>query len=106
MTDSERKLWARLRGKQLGGIQFYRQKTIGNFIVDFYAPKANLVIEVDGSQHLEANHLEKDRQRDSFLRGQRLQVLRFTNLQVLQEMDGVLELIFKVIGGSLAANPP
>jgi hypothetical protein len=51
MTDSEQALWARLRGKQLKGIQFYRQRPIGNAIVDFYAPKAKLVVEVDGAQH-------------------------------------------------------
>lgn len=51
MTDSEQALWERLRGKQLKGIQFYRQKPIGNAIVDFYAPKAKLVLEVDGSQY-------------------------------------------------------
>ena len=49
MTDSERVLWSRLRGKQLLGVQFYRQKPIGEFIVDFYAPKTKLVVEVDGS---------------------------------------------------------
>ena len=49
MTDSERLLWSRLRGKQVRGIQFYRQKPIGNYIVDFYAAKILLVVEVDGS---------------------------------------------------------
>lgn len=92
-TDSERKLWSHLRGKQLDGIQFYRQKIIGNYIVDFYAPKMNLVIEVDGEQHLEVENLEKDRMRDEFLWKQGLTVLRFSNFQVLQEMEGVLRII-------------
>jgi very-short-patch-repair endonuclease len=48
MTDAEKMLWLRLRRKQLKGRQFYRQKIIGKYIVDFYCPKANLVIEVDG----------------------------------------------------------
>lgn len=60
MTESERVLWSRLRGKQLSGIQFYRQKPLGNYIVDFYAPKAKLVVEVDGSQHIRAEHADKD----------------------------------------------
>ncbi len=51
-TDSEKALWSRLRNKQLLGIQFYRQKPIGEHIVDFFAPKAKLVVEVDGSQHM------------------------------------------------------
>ena len=50
-TDSEEHLWTRLRRKQLLGIQFYRQKPLGDYIVDFYAPKVKLVVEVDGSQH-------------------------------------------------------
>jgi very-short-patch-repair endonuclease len=49
MTDSERALWEMLRRKQVQSVQFYRQKPIGNYIVDFYAPKAKIVVEVDGS---------------------------------------------------------
>jgi len=51
MTEAERVLWSRIRGKQLKGLQVYRQKPIGRFVVDFYCPKAKLVIEVDGGQH-------------------------------------------------------
>ena len=47
-TDAERRLWVRVRRKQILGVQFYRQKAIGNCIVDFYAPAAHLVVEVDG----------------------------------------------------------
>ena len=54
MTDSEPALWGRLRRKQVHSVQFYRQKPIGNYIVDFYAPKAKMVVEVDGSQHMES----------------------------------------------------
>ena len=52
MANSELALWSRLRLKQVLGVQVYRQKPIGNYIVDFYAPRAQLVVEVDGSQHL------------------------------------------------------
>jgi very-short-patch-repair endonuclease len=51
MTDAENVLWLKLRRKQLKGYQFYRQKIIGKYIVDFYCPKANLVIEIGGGQH-------------------------------------------------------
>ena len=51
MTDSERCLWYHLRHKRLLNVQFYRQKPIGAYIVDFYAPAVKLVIEIDGSQH-------------------------------------------------------
>jgi very-short-patch-repair endonuclease len=53
LTDAEQRLWTRLRRKQIPGVQFYRQKPIGKYIVDFYAPAARLVVEIDGSQHLE-----------------------------------------------------
>jgi very-short-patch-repair endonuclease len=97
MTDSERILWSRLRGKQLMGIQFYRQKPIGDYIVDFYAPKAKLVIEVDGSQHKESRHLEKDKHRDDFLSDAGLKVLRFNSNEVLKNIDEVLEVVYRTV---------
>ena len=48
MTDAEKQLWSKVRSRQLEGCQFYRQKPIGDFIVDFYCPKSGLVIELDG----------------------------------------------------------
>ena len=60
MTAAERKLWSFLRGKQILGIQFYRQKPIGPYITDFYASAAKLVIEADGGQHLEPDHVSAD----------------------------------------------
>jgi very-short-patch-repair endonuclease len=97
MTDSEQALWARLRGKQLKGIQFYRQRPIGNAIVDFYAPKAKLMVEVDGSQHFTPSNIKKDEIRSAELEKQGLRVLRFNNLQVLQEIDAVVETIFQTL---------
>ena len=102
LTDSELSLWRRLRGKQLGGVQFYRQKAIGNYIVDFYAPKAKLVIEIDGSQHLEAPHVEKDRERDEHLGRLGLTVLRINGRQVLKETEAVVELIYQTITTQMA----
>jgi len=67
MTEAEQHLWARIRGKQLQNIQFYRQKNIGNYIVDFYCPAAKLIIEVDGGQHYEVKVGVKDRERDEYL---------------------------------------
>ena len=84
MTECERLLWSRLRRKQLEGVQFYRQKPIGDYVVDFYAPAAKLVVEVDGSQHKEPVHAENDALRDESLKSQGLRVMRFTNLQVSQ----------------------
>ena len=59
MTDAEKMLWSRIRGKQISGIQFYRQKPIAHYIVDFFAPKARLVIEGDGSQHKKTKYKKK-----------------------------------------------
>ena len=93
MTDAEQLLWERLRRKQLHGVQFYRQKPIGPYIVDFFAPGAGLIVEVDGSQHAEADHREKDRVRDQCFADEGLLVMRFDNREVLLEIDAVLEQI-------------
>ncbi len=105
-TDSEQRLWSRVRGKQLQGVQFYRQKPIGGYIVDFYAPKTKLVVEVDGSQHLDIHNLQQDAERDEYLAAQELKVLRFNNLQVFQELDGVVEVIYQEVVSRLNADPP
>ena len=97
MTEVENQLWSRLRRKQIQNVQFYRQKPIENYIVDFYAPKVKLVIELDGSQHLEIPNQNKDAKRDAYLQALELQVLRFNNLQVLQEIDAVMTVIFRKV---------
>ena len=78
-------------------VQFYRQKPLGPYIVDFYAPKAKIVVEVDGSQHIEEDVEQKDVRRDKYLKSQNLSVLRFNNLQVLKEMDSVIEIIYQTV---------
>lgn len=93
MTDAEKALWVKLRRKQLHGLQFYRQKPLGNFIVDFYCPVARLVIEIDGGQHYEVDGRIRDGLRDSYLQSLGLRVLRFSNLDVLKNMDGVIATI-------------
>ena len=97
MTDAERLLWLRLRGKQLMGVQFYRQKPIGNYVVDFCAPRSKIVVEVDGSQHHEPAAMKADTERDEYLSGLGLNVLRFDNLQVLRETESVLDTISRAI---------
>ncbi len=96
-TDAEILLWSRIRCKQLKRIQFYRQKPIGSYIVDFYGPAARLVIEVDGGQHFEAVHIQRDSKRDGYLATLNLKVLRFDNLQVLQSIDAVVDVIYDEI---------
>jgi very-short-patch-repair endonuclease len=76
MTDAEKLLWSKLKFKQAKGLQFYRQKVIGNYIVDFYCAKVNLVIEVDGGQHYTDSGKKSDDVRDRYLNGAGLKVLR------------------------------
>ncbi len=105
MTDAERLLWSRLRGKQILGVQFYRQKPLGPYIVDFHAPAAKLVVELDGSQHFDEAGQVSDRRRDAYLETLGLRVLRFDNLQVLKETEAVLETIFGVVGERVKSPP-
>ena len=105
MTDAEEKLWYRLRRKQINGWQFYRQKTIGSYIVDFYCPAAMLVVELDGSQHFEPQHQAADQKRDAHLVSLGLRVLRFDNRQVLLEMDVVLGVIAQIPHVTLEIPP-
>jgi very-short-patch-repair endonuclease len=93
MTNAERLLWSKLRRKRLQSYQFYRQKIIGNYIVDFYCPKAKLVVEIDGGQHYDDEDIKKDTIRDNYMREQRLTVLRFSDRDVFDNLDGVIERI-------------
>jgi very-short-patch-repair endonuclease len=92
-TDAERLLWRHLRNSQLEGVKFRRQQVIENYIVDFvsYAPK--LVIELDGSQHM--NNQLSDEQRNTCLRSNGFTVLRFWYNEVFENLEGVLEVITK-----------
>jgi very-short-patch-repair endonuclease len=94
MTDAEMLLWAKIRGRQLKGHQFYRQKVIGSYIVDFYCPKAKLVIEVDGGQHYSAEGIDKDKIRDAFVEESGLKVIRFSDREVCKNLRGVIEKIW------------
>jgi very-short-patch-repair endonuclease len=76
-----------------GPVQFYHQKPLGSYVVDFHAPKAKLVIEVDGSRHREPENLAKDRKRDADLANLGLTVLRFNSREVMVETEAVMEKI-------------
>ena len=96
-TDAELHLWYRLRRKQILGVQFYRQNPIGNYIADFYAPAAKLVVELDGAQHLELGQAKYDAQRTRDLEQRGLKVLRFDDRQALLQAESVLEAIFQAV---------
>jgi len=97
MTDAERIIWSHVRRKQILGIQFYRQKPIGNFIVDFYAPAIKLVLEIDGAQHVEPEHLQRDKDRDAVLNGMGLLVLRLNNNMVMTRTQDVIQHIYQTV---------
>ncbi len=94
-TEAEKLLWSKIRKKQLKNLQFYRQRIIDNYIVDFYCPKAKLIIELDGSQHYFSATQKKDKARDRNLKAKGFNVLRFSDRDVFSNLDGVLEEIFK-----------
>ena len=101
LTDAEQRLWRHLRGKQILGIQFYRQRPIGNYIVDFYAPTARLVIEVHGAHHFDVAQAQYDKERTEYLQEIGLEVLRFDDRQVLLELESVTQVIFCAVEKSL-----
>lgn len=106
MTEAEKLLWSKLRNKQILGLQFYRQKPILNFIVDFYCPAANLVIECDGGQHFTQEGLEADLIRDEALAQLGLKVLRFDNGQEMGQIDDVVEVIYRYCLEVLSKESP
>ena len=88
-TEAESLLWSRLRNRYLDGHKFRFQWTIEPFVVDFACIEAMLIVEVDGSQHNEA----ADAGRTRFLEGEGYRIIRFWNNEVLENFDGVLEVI-------------
>ncbi len=79
-----------LRNKQLEGLKFFRQYSIGNYVADFYCPHLRLVVEVDGSQHAYSDRKLYDQKRTEYFEEIGIQVLRFWNAEVLEGIDGVL----------------
>jgi very-short-patch-repair endonuclease len=101
MTDAEQLIWSKIRRKQLEDSQFYRQKNIGRYIVDFYCPKGKLIIEIDGGQHYGNDGMKKDQERDRYLHDLGFDVLRFSDVDVLKNIDGVIERIHEHLKSSL-----
>ena len=95
MTEAESFLWQRIRRKQLKDRQFYRQKNIGDYIVDFYCPSAKLIVELDGGQHHTEEGMNRDQIRDKYLENFGFSVLRFSDREVFKNIEGVLERIFE-----------
>ena len=93
-TPAEQKLWSRIRNDQLS-VTFRRQHAIGMYIPDFCSPKAKLIIELDGSQHLEQQ--EYDEERTKYLESQGYRMLRFWNHDVMNNIEAVLLVIMQAL---------
>lgn len=94
MPLAEKLLWQKLKGKQAGGYKFRRQYGIGLFVVDFYCVPFKLAIELDGESHyVDENTRKKDAVRQLYIERFGIRFLRFTNTEVVTNMDGVLQII-------------
>jgi very-short-patch-repair endonuclease len=94
-TEAEKKLWLHLRNKQMNGLKFRRQFSIGSYILDFYCPEKHIAIELDGSQHAKPDVSKYDIERTEYLKSLGIKVLRFWNNEVIENMEGVLDQINK-----------
>ena len=90
-------MWRRLRSRQLNGTKWRRQQQIGPYIVDFFCPDLRLVVEIDGDVHAERS--DKDTERQGFLEAAGFQVVRFVNDDVFGNLDGVLEVLWRLTCG-------
>lgn len=104
-TDAENKLWRILRDRQLNGIKFRRQFSVDRYILDFYSPEHKLCIEADGGQHYEDRGRQKDEIRTQELSLLGIQILRFSDNEILNNIEGVCEMILKAIEKSKIKTP-
>ena len=94
MPPAEILLWYELKGKKILGYKFRRQYSVERYIVDFYCPKAKLVIEVDGDSHFtDEKAMEYDRKREEYIKSNNIDIIRFTNLEIYYDLERVLEKI-------------
>jgi very-short-patch-repair endonuclease len=103
-TDPERRLWQHLRGKQLG-TKFRRQYSVDAYVLDFYAPRSKLAIEVDGDSHFTPKAREYDQERTTHLNRFGIAVLRFTNLEIVENIEGVLDTIEAAVKRRSTTSP-
>ena len=105
MTPQEVKLWVKLRNLRAIGHHFRRQSPLPPYIVDFECRRSNLIVEVDGNQHGFDTHRRRDRIRDLDLKQRGYKILRFSNVEVDREMDGVLESVRLASNAEKAPHP-
>ena len=103
LTETEKYLWKYLRNKQIEEFKFRRQQPIGKYIVDFINFEKKLIVEVDGGQH--SIYENKDIIRDKYLKKEGYKILRFWNNEVLNNIEGVLEVIINNLSPSPKSSP-
>ena len=104
-TDTEKKLWTILRNRQLAEVKFRRQFSVGRYILDFYSPEYRLAIEADGGQHYEDKGRQRDKLRTEELSRIGVQILRFSDREILNNIEGVYEMIKKTIEKKKSSPP-
>ena len=93
MTEHEIILWSRIQNRQLGGFKFRRQYSVGPYVLDFYCARRKLAIEIDGGGHFEEEQIIYDQKRQAFIEQFGIRFLRFTNLDIRNNLSGVLDAI-------------
>ena len=88
--DAEKILWSKLKGRQIVRYKFRRQQGIESYVVDFYCPESKLAIEIDGATHSTKKQIQHDQEKEKCLKRHEIQLLRFTNNDVYQNLEGVL----------------
>jgi very-short-patch-repair endonuclease len=96
-TDAERKLWALLRDRRLGGFKFRRQVPIAGYVADFLCEPASLIVELDGDQHAESDALQYDEQRTQRLANRMYRVVRFASHEACRDPDAVARTILRIL---------
>lgn len=99
-TEAEKVIWKSIRNENLFGLKFFRQYSVGAYVLDFYCPAHKLAIELDGGQHSEEENQSYDNVRTEYMKSLGIEVMRFWNSDVILNIEGVLAEIGKKI------NPP
>jgi very-short-patch-repair endonuclease len=104
-TNCEQLIWQKLRSRQIANLKFRRQFPYPPYVLDFYCLELKLAIELDGGQHYETAGLIHDQRRTLFLERQGIEVMRFSNLEVMQQMEDVLEQITRMATNKKMPSP-
>ncbi|MBD0302686.1 MAG: DUF559 domain-containing protein [Tolypothrix sp. T3-bin4] len=97
ITKAEAIIWQKLRCKQIENCKFRNQYSVEQFVLDFYSPEIKLAIEIDGESHFQEGAAQYDHERQIFIESAGINFLRFTNNQVYENLNGVLEMIAQKI---------